>query len=297
MGSTDTENEPFVSSEIVILGICRDVAKELMPTLTNLLKAFAAFKRIHIRVVESDSSDDTVQVLREFKNSYLHFDFESLGKLELDIPDRWERIAFCRNRAAEILNADPRLQSCQWVVVADLDGVNSELNSRAVASCWVRADWDVCTANQSAPYYDVFALRHPTWSPDDCWRHEESLLNQGCNPVHAREKAVYRRQKFIPRNAQWIAVDSAFGGLAIYKKDYFILGEYRGHGVDGFRTCEHVPFHEDLKTAGARIFINPALINSGWNEHNSQHLPINRFKRRLKLVLISFGLAKIFGLD
>jgi len=70
-----------VSSEIVILGICRDVAKDLIPTLTNLLKAFAAFKRIHIRVVESDSSDDTVQVLREFKNSYLHFDFESLGKL------------------------------------------------------------------------------------------------------------------------------------------------------------------------------------------------------------------------
>jgi hypothetical protein len=176
MGSPSTQYEPLASSQIVILGICRDVGRELTATLTNLHKAFAMFSKVHIRVVESDSADETVQVLEEFKKTHFSFDFETLAKLELEIPDRWERIAFCRNRVAELLITDSRLKDCQWVVVADLDGINSELSSKAVASCWVRTDWDVCTANQSAPYYDVFALRHPTWSPDDCWRHEESMF-------------------------------------------------------------------------------------------------------------------------
>lgn len=283
--------------EIVILGICRDLGSSVSSTLKVLEDAFRSFQKIHIRVVESDSSDDTVRVLNEYRSENPNFDFDSLGQLEIQISDRWERIAFCRNRAAEILKADHRLNECRWVVVADLDGVNDALTAEAVESCWSRSDWDVCAANQSAPYYDVFALRHPTWSPNDCWRYEEELISVGMNPAIAREKAIYKRQKKISQKAEWIPVNSAFGGLAIYKRNYFVMGRYVGHTSDGFRTCEHVPFHENLEEAGARIFINPALINCGWNEHNFQHLPFNYFKRQMKLILIRLGLSGILKIS
>lgn len=293
MGKSFNSSSAISADEIVILGICRDVSLSLNSTLKGLNAAFCSFKKVHFRVVESDSSDETVRLLNEYKGMNPDFDFESLGQLENRISDRWERIAFCRNITSEILKADHRLRECKWVVVADLDGVNKELTAEAVESCWSRSDWDVCTANQSAPYYDVFALRHPTWSPNDCWRYEEDLINRGVNPVIAREQAIYKRQRRISPKKEWIPVNSAFGGLAIYKRNVFVLGKYIGHTSDGFRTCEHVPFHEQLKEAGANIYINPELINCGWNEHNFQHLPINRFKRRLKIILIQLGLSRI----
>jgi len=283
--------------EIVILGICRDLDSSLSSTLKGLEDVFRSFQKVHIRVVESDSSDETVRVLNEYRSENRNFDFETLGQLEIQISDRWERIAFCRNRAAEILKTDHRLKKCKWVAVADLDGVNNALTAEAIDSCWIRSDWDVCTANQSAPYYDVFALRHPTWSPNDCWRHEEELISVGMNPAIAREEAIFKRQRLISQKGEWIPVNSAFGGLAIYKRNYFVMGNYVGHTSDGFRTCEHVPFHEKLKEAGARIFINPALINCGWNEHNFQHLPVNRVKRRVKLILIRLGLSGVFRIS
>ena len=281
----------FQNDELVILGICRDVGEALTKNLERLQFAFNDFSKVHMRIVESDSSDSTVEVLRRYRANNQDFDFESLGMLQSTIPDRWERIAFCRNRATELLLNDIRLQDCKWVVVADLDGINSEITPEAAISCWSRSDWDVCTANQGAPYYDVFALRHPLWSPNDCWRYEAELIANGSHPIVARELAIYSRQKFIPADAEWISVDSAFGGLAIYKREFYLLGKYLGKTRDGGRTCEHVPFHGDLKAAGARIFINPALINSCWNEHNYKHSFLNKVKRRIKLQMVSLGLS------
>jgi len=279
------------NDELVILGICRDVGEVLTENLERLQFAFKDFSKVHMRIVESDSSDSTVEVLRRYRAINPDFDFESLGMLASTIPDRWERIAFCRNRAAELLLSDIRLHNCRWVVVADLDGINSEITPQAVISSWSRSDWDVCTANQGAPYYDVFALRHPTWSPNDCWRYEAELIDKGTHPIVAREVAIYSRQKLIPKDAEWVPVDSAFGGLAIYKREFYLLGEYAGKTGNGARTCEHVPFHEDLKAAGARIYINPALINSYWNEHNYKHSFLNRLKRRIKLRMAILGLS------
>jgi len=279
------------TDELVILGICRDVGEPLTENLERLRFAFNDFSKVHMRVVESDSSDSTVEALHQYRANSPDFDFESLGMLESTIPDRWERIAFCRNRAAELLLSDIRLRNCRWVVVADLDGINSEITPRAAISSWSRSDWDVCTANQGAPYYDVFALRHPTWSPNDCWIHEAELIDKGTHPIVAREVAIYSRQKLIPTDAEWVPVDSAFGGLAIYKRDFYLLGKYSGKTGNGARTCEHVPFHEDLKAAGARIYINPALINSYWNEHNYKHSFLNRVKRRIKLWMVRLGLS------
>jgi hypothetical protein len=266
--------------------------EELIETVSESDKSFLEFAQ-KLNAYYEKFKSKWVSIIGTRKETKINpdFDFESLGMLASTIPDRWERIAFCRNRAAELLLSDIRLHNCRWVVVADLDGINSEITPQAVISSWSRSDWDVCTANQGAPYYDVFALRHPTWSPNDCWRYEAELIDKGTHPIVAREVAIYSRQKLIPIDAEWVPVDSAFGGLAIYKREFYLLGEYAGKTGNGARTCEHVPFHEDLKAAGARIYINPALINSYWNEHNYKHSFLNRLKRRIKLRMAILGLS------
>ena len=62
----------------------------------------------------------------------LGFNYASLGDLSNDIPGRLERIAYCRNLCLEEMNSSNKYKKCQYVVVADLDGVNNLLTKNSV---------------------------------------------------------------------------------------------------------------------------------------------------------------------
>lgn len=276
--------EKISQEEVVVLGICRNVENDLESDVLRIVEAFKDFKRVHFRLVESDSTDCTLNVLANLSERFSDFKYVSLGSLESEIPSRVQRIAHCRNVCVELLHIDQELVQANYVVVSDLDGVNPLLTRNGVLSCWEREDWDVCTANQAAPYYDIFALRHPSWSPDNCWKYEWQLLQGGMNPISAREKAVYSRQKLIPFNSPWIHVDSAFGGFAIYRRECFTDAKYSALLENGEEECEHVVLHHQLTERGYKIYINPMLINVGWNPHNYSQLTRNRIKRFIKRV-------------
>jgi hypothetical protein len=72
----------------------------------------------------------------------------------------------------------------------------------------------------------------------------------------------------LPREAEWLEVDSAFGGLAIYKKSIMSQGSYIGLYDNGIEVCEHVPFHFGIRQKDGKIFINPRLINTDYTEHS-----------------------------
>lgn len=66
----------------------------------------------------------------------------------------------------------------------------------------------------------------------------------------------------IQETSEWIAVDSAFGGLAIYRRSLLDAARYRGKDENNEIVCEHVWLHRQLKANGARLFINPRMINT-----------------------------------
>jgi hypothetical protein len=85
---------------------------------------------------------------------------------------------------------------------------------------------------------------------------------------------VFRPRVFsLPKEAAPVSVDSAFGGLGIYKMRSAIGGAYRGereirvtpHGSAELQMtvqlCEHVPFNRRITKNGGRLFIVPSLIN------------------------------------
>lgn len=259
--------KPLHSSQILVVGAARNCASVVGKEIANLEAAFSDAARLCFFVVESDSDDETLETLESLSREKSNFRYVSLGHLRCRYPKRTERIAVCRNRYLLAIKREVDYASSDYVVVADLDGANSFVSRDAVVSCWTRCDWDVCAANQLGPYYDIWALRHKLWSPNDCWEQSKFLQGFGIQEFWATLASVSARMITIPPSSSWIEVDSAFGGLAIYRRRAIEGALYRGVSGSGSEVCEHVHFHGEIRSRGGKIFINPALINGGISEH------------------------------
>ena len=254
---------------VLIVGTVRNCESKLRETYSRLQKSFVDFD-VDWLLVESDSDDRTVSILQELARENSKFTYKSFGNLRDKMPFRTQRLAYCRNwythEAADLGKYD----HIQFVVAADFDGINNLITRDAVNSCWNFSDWDVVSANQRGKYYDIWCLRHISWSRNDCWKDYKELRDKGFSHKKAARKAVFSRMIKINPKSNWIEVDSAYGGLTIYKKEAFIAGEHIWQDENGNETCEIVAYHEDIRQAGFRIFINPKLINGGMNEHSRQ---------------------------
>ncbi len=266
---------------VLVAGTVRNGAHQVAAEVNRIGTALRAFARVQWLLIESDSTDGTVAELEALAGRTPGFRYLSLGPLAGRLPVRTERLAFCRNTYLEELRTNPRYAGVDLVLIADLDAANSLLSESAIMSCWRRDDWDVCTANQQGPYFDVWALRHPDWSPNDCWAQYRFLTQNGMGAGNAWRACVRARMIRIRADAPWIEVDSAFGGLGVYRRRALDHGEYRGADPQGNEICEHVPLHEGLRTHGNRIFINPGLINAPTPEHVDR----TRLGRRMRQVI------------
>jgi hypothetical protein len=94
----------------------------------------------------------------------------SKGKLSEILPNRIERIAFCRNVYVDFIRNNYKKYLWGHVAVADLDGMNFIINKKGIDSCFkVNKKWDGLMANQPYGYYDIYALRASGWVEYDCF--------------------------------------------------------------------------------------------------------------------------------
>lgn len=277
---------------ILVVGTIKNGERTLEREIRKCLKALSYFDKVSFYLVESDSSDKTLQILDNLKISNSNFDFVSLGDLSSRIPEQYNRIRYCRNEYVNYLRNIK--EKPELVLVVDLDGMNSALNSRSINSCFTRDDWDVVLANQTIGYYDILALRHHTWQIND-WRADHEYYKNNLNRLQLTKRssfnyikkyldldktqylAIYSKMIRIPRKNEWINVDSGFGGAAIYKSQVFLNYDYSKE----FETNEtdHVTLHRKLVRDGGKIFINPAFINAHFNTYNlNKFLIIRSFR-------------------
>jgi hypothetical protein len=273
----DPRNKSFL-----IAGVVRNGEKTIVNEIFHLAKVFKNFSNLQWFVVESDSSDQTIEKLEELTKTIPSFRYRSAGALADQMPSRLVRLAHCRNLYLEEFHQNPIYQNIDYLVVADLDNMNPLLTEKALLSCWDREGWGACCANQRGPYYDLGALRHPDWMPIDCWRHYQFLLKQTKSVDKAMEAAIYANMITIDEDNDWIEVDSAFGGLAIYPAKALGGARYKGYDAHGQESVDHIGLHEDIRKNGYSIYINPKLINTSFNGHNQQLLESRRLKKKLK---------------
>lgn len=258
------------SSAFLVVGVVRDCARSLAIEVARMMRALSGARQIHFFLVESDSTDDTIKVLQAIRASTPCFSFISLGSLDATYPARTDRIAACRNAYLDKIRQCPTYSAIDYVVVADWDGVNNLITSSAIESCWSRLDWDVCTANQNGYYYDIWALRHALWSPNDFELAKKFLRAHGVGRYRSQIAVVMSRMISISLDSPWIPVESAFGGLAIYKRSAIESCSYSGRLPTGETVCEHVPLHMQINSNGGRIFVNPAMVNCASVEHTNE---------------------------
>lgn len=251
--------KPLEQSTVLLAGPIRNVSSTIDAEVSRLMTSLSGFKEAFCFLVESDSDDDTLNKLEELRLAQSNLHYLSLGSLRKTLSKRTERLAFCRNKILEEVKTNPLYINVDYIVLADMDGMNTLVTADKIAQCWsVDEDWDVVTANQVENYYDIWALRHPNWSPVDCWKQREDLakiVGDAC----AENLAVTAKQFVLKPELGLIEVDSAFGGLGIYKRNTFLSGNYCGITPNGQQIAEHVPYHQELRGKGFCIYINCAL--------------------------------------
>lgn len=280
-------HEEALNNKILVTGVARNCAKTIKKDYSRIATALGSFPNVQWLIIESDSSDGTVTKLKELEAMNNHFRYITLGNLYKDIPLRTERIAYCRNSYINEINTNPEYINLDYVIVADFDGINDSITETGIISCWIRQDWDVCTANQKGPYYDIWALRHPSWSPNDCWAQYKFFIDNKVNPEKSLFSAIHSRMIVISEHTNWIEVDSSFGGFAIYRKICLQGATYSGINADGGEICEHVTLHQQIKSHGYKIFINPQLINAKFTEHTKTLRPLHNSYRKAKNIIKS----------
>jgi hypothetical protein len=238
---------------MIIVGCARDVAKYWANTEKTLEHIFSCVPDYTCIIVESNSSDNTLELIQAWCSQDFRRQVISLGNLE---GTRTERLATCRNEYMERIKDldDP------YTLMLDLDAVvqlQSDFKSQ-LESCLKTPDWDAVSSNRTDVYWDIWALRSKALGLEyDCWEMIDKatpsyvMTRSGLQKVDPIKKYMLSAAKVIPPGP-WIPVESAFGGLTLYKTDAIRQRRYTGN------TCEHVSFNLGLK-----MFIDPSFISGG----------------------------------
>ncbi len=285
----------------LLVGTVSNVEKELLGDLKRTLRSCGNLGRVDAFLVESDSDDGTNRILESLKLNQQTINYVSMGELFYKLPNRVERIRFCRNQYVDYIRKNFMEFNWDFIIVADLDGMNSKISTRKIREALSKSlDWDVCFANQSFGYYDLYALRSKGWVEDDCFKELERLKEnspfiQKSNSFikgfynsfrhfdKLRVEAIYSKMRIL--RGKMVRVDSAFGGFAIYKPDIFLSFDYSAVNESSYGRCEHLDLHRKCVAAGYRLFIDPKLTNCHVNEYNLNKLIVIRFLRELKKIL------------
>jgi len=270
----------------LICGTVKDAEKTIYKEVQNLNIIFSqTFDEYEYCIVESDSSDRTIEQLYRLKKDISNFNFLTLGRLKDRFPSRVERIAYCRNQYLDILlNYFNLGRKIDYLVVADLDCINSKIKlsefNLALSVFDQNPNIGGVFPNQLGPYYDIYALRHSYWNPHNSSKVQSFYeKNLGQDVFSAHLSSVLIKMITIPTDVDKIEVNSAFGGMAIY--DAKCASKSRYDGVE----CEHVSFNKGICDMNKKLFILPFFINSGVNNHS--------VKRSIFYILYLFLKSKI----
>lgn len=260
-----------MSLGMTILGVVRNGGAELPSTLQAIEALRARLPESRVIIATNDNTDDTDAVLAAYEGAAAAVTVLRLDGQMADLDERVERITRARNATLEALFATE--EPLPLSLVLDLDGPNTALDPTDVLRAAQQSDvpWEGRFANQADAYYDLYALRCSGWCESDVWQEihawRKPLLGARKRRAALLSRLIYERQFLIPPDTAPIAVDSAFGGLGLYRTEALRGLHYDARDVAGRLTCEHVNLHRAMRAAGARLYIDPALRNLTQTEH------------------------------
>lgn len=255
---------------ILIVGLVRDCEKNIESEYNNLKNLFKSFCTIKFLLVESDSKDFTVKILKNLSIRDKDFNYISKNDLINNYPERTDRLAYCRNLYLKKIKNNISYEHIKYVMVYDWDGINKINEPTKIKNLLINSSkWDAIFPNQGFFYYDLWALRNDKVKID-IWRFYNKL-RKNISYFYAHYLINKRFYHKIKINKNWLKVKSAFGGYGIYKKEVLLQAEYIGRNKINKPICEHVPLNLFLSNKGYKLFIVPNLINGNINSHSIKY--------------------------
>ena len=264
----------------VIVGCLKNSAEHLPDVLQNLEKIASHFEEVAYIFIENDSQDATKKVISDWgagKDKFRLFSMDGLDDYE---KSRTVRLEIARNAYIHAIRNHEQIKQYEYMIAMDMDDrgaypLSTDALTSAIQFLQLKNEHAAVFANQPVKYYDLWALRHPQLCPFDFWHEilDKALQNQ--SDQKAFDQVYTQVLKQIPIESAPIQVESAFGGLGIYKMLYVLNNKnrYIGHEFKYFeseslvfsklQTCEHVSFHRGIAAQGGQMFILPYLVNSG----------------------------------
>lgn len=257
-------NSQTESKSIVVAACIRNARHEIPLVFKNINRLVSYFKEARCILIESNSTDNTLDVIKENKH-ILGCKLTCIGLKNINFPSRMENISYARNYYLDIIKK--QYNTFDYVYMLDFNETNVEpYDMSGVLSCFnTTEDWDMICANQEQLYYDLYALRHDIWMPSNCWAavgNRPSFIDE----LTAKKMFIYSKFIHIKKNHSLIKVRSAFGGSAFIKTTSLLQSKFSPYDKNNNIDCEWVSFCKSMNN----VYINPRFINM---RKLSRHIP------------------------
>ena len=237
-------------AKVVVCGMARNIGGILPATFERLGRIVERFRDYGIVIVENDSTDNTKELLRSFRDQNrgrvtlqsTDFGWEHLHGFEAT---RVERYAVLRNNFREL--AKQQHPDADVILVVDMDLWGGWSVDGLINGCgWLqRKKSAACMASTSLFQHNFYA-EGPGWGHYDTW----ALRVHGWKHQMAAWKSLW----IPPPGCEPIKLYSAFGGAALYRPEAFYAHEYSSFQGD----IEHAGLHASMISDGWEIYLNPA---------------------------------------
>lgn len=265
--NVDKGREYCSNIDIVFTGLARNISDKVYDNI-NLLFGLNKdiFNNVDIVVYENDSEDDTREKLnlaqRIIKNR-LHIlgQNDNTKFFHSNMPaniarslERTESLSRYRNICKDYIKNN--LSEKKFVIVIDLDfkeiSINGLLHSFGLLSTF--SDISALAGNAYELNNFMYKDQKTLWNYDS-WAFRQNWWQDWSKEVSWYNPMIWFGFWTPFPGLPIIRINSAFGGMAIYRKDFFVSANYEGY------DCEHVCFHKNLyKDPRFTLYLNPAQI-------------------------------------
>jgi len=255
----------MINKKVVFCIPVRNESSNLKSLFKTLDKLNLKFEDYFIIFVESDSSDNSCDLIKKYlerRKGVL------INKNLQGIENRVMRLAISRNEYLNFIKNDQSLKTYDLMIVLDCGGVNGSLTAKKVKNAILENENSIgIFPTQKFLYYDIWTLRIDNIINYDCF---EELFKSYKKSNKIRNIFFNLIGRFLFINfiikTKKINVISAYGGMGIYKLNKVIDFTYDSN--DG-KNCEHVEFNKQIyKKYGDCLVLDKSLTNSfGLNLH------------------------------
>jgi hypothetical protein len=228
-----------------ICGPVKNCATYVYKVLQNMEKIGSIFDDYSILIYYDNSSDNTLQLLREYQKTN--------PKMKIYINKnpvsnfRTHNIAKARNFCLDYVKKHK--EYFPFFIMMDMDDVNfKEVNIEVLRKYLKRDDWDGLSFNTTPKYYDIWGLSIYPY----CFSYNHFEYNKNHNYEVIQNHVTNLLNKLPPNKL--LPCISSFNGFSIYRTNMFLNTYYDGRVRLDLMPKRNIISH--MKAANSKLVFN-----------------------------------------